>query len=452
MDVQRKATRINLFDFSSPQMRAFHMSWFAFLLCFFAWFGIAPLMKIVRDELKLTPAQVGNIVIASVGMTVFARLLVGWLCDRIGPRITYSGLLILGSLPVMAIGLAHNYHSFLMLRLAIGVIGASFVITQYHTSIMFSPNVIGTANATTAGWGNMGGGVTQFVMPLIFGLFIALGLTKAGSWRASMAVAGVICLLTGIAYYFLTQDTPTGNFKDLRARGEMPMKKHGLGEFLVACRDYRVWALFLIYGACFGMELTMDNTAHLYFSDNFKMNLETAGLVAAILGAMNLFARSLGGIIADRFGRRGGLRGRVLWLFLVVLIEGLFMILFSRMRTTGLAIGSLMFFGLCVDMACGATYAVVPFINKKSLGSVSGIVGAGGNVGAVLAGFLFKSSTNYWPTALLILGVCVMGVSFLALAVRFSPADEEAARLEIERRLGEQAQLDLPAGLAAVTG
>ena len=61
----------------------------------------------------------------------------------------------------MTIGLANSYESFLLFRLAIGIVGASFVITQYHTSVMFAPNVVGTANATTAVWGNLGGGVTQ---------------------------------------------------------------------------------------------------------------------------------------------------------------------------------------------------------------------------------------------------------------------------------------------------
>jgi NNP family nitrate/nitrite transporter-like MFS transporter len=316
------------------------------------------------------------------------------------------------------------------------MIGASFVITQYHTSVMFAPNVVGTANATTAGWGNMGGGVTQFVMPLVFGGFLALGLTKAGSWRASMFAAGIVCLLTGIAYFFLTQDAPGGNFKDLRARGEMPAKKYGIANFFTACADYRVWLLFLIYAACFGIELTIDNTAHLYFSDNFKLDLQKAGMVAAILGGMNLFARSVGGIVADRCGRLGGLRGRVRWLFVVVLAEGVCMILFSRITATPLAIGGLMLFGLCVDMACGATYSVVPFINKKSLGSVSGIVGAGGNVGAVLAGFLFKGPTAQWSHSLFILGIAVTLVSFAALGVKFSAQDELAARQELEERLG----------------
>lgn len=105
-DADGKATRIRLLDFHSAPMRAFHLSWFAFFLSFVAWFGIAPLMAVVRDDLKLTKAQIGNTVIASVAITIFARLLTGWLCDRFGPRRTYSALLVFGALPVMGIGLS----------------------------------------------------------------------------------------------------------------------------------------------------------------------------------------------------------------------------------------------------------------------------------------------------------------------------------------------------------
>jgi NNP family nitrate/nitrite transporter-like MFS transporter len=434
MSLQRKATRINLLEFSSPQMRAFHMSWLAFLTCFFAWFGMAPLMKEVRAELNLTPAQVGNVIIASVAVTVFARLLVGWLCDRIGPRLTYTGLLLLGSLPVMGISLAHGYGLFLVMRLLIGVIGASFVITQYHTSVMFAPNVVGTANAVSAGWGNMGGGVTQFLMPAVFLFFIGRGMSHAHAWRGSMILAGIVCALMGVAYFFLTQDTPAGNFKDLRARGELPAKKVDGRAFLAAAKDVRVWLLFVVYGCCFGVELTIDNIAHLYFTDYFGMGLTAAGWTAASFGLMNLFARALGGFLGDKFGIQAGLKGRVRWLFFVILTEGVLMIVFSRMTRLTPMLISLVAFSLFVQMGCGATFSVVPFINKKSLGSVSGIVGAGGNAGAVLAGFLFKGSLA-WPTGLLILGVTVTACSVFALGVRFSSADEIAAQQEMESRL-----------------
>jgi MFS transporter, NNP family, nitrate/nitrite transporter len=207
-----KAARIALFSFSTPPLRAFHMSWMAFFLCFFAWFGIAPLMTVVRDELHRTPEQVGWCIVGSVAITVLARVVAGWFCDRFGPRRAYSALLLVGSLPVMGIGLAHSFETFLLFRVLIGVIGAGFVITQFHSSVMFAPNCVGTANATTAGWGNLGGGVTQAAMPFLFGLLVSgLGLTPAASWRLCMVFAGLLIAAMGIAYWFLTQDLHPAN-------------------------------------------------------------------------------------------------------------------------------------------------------------------------------------------------------------------------------------------------
>jgi MFS transporter, NNP family, nitrate/nitrite transporter len=408
------------------------MTWLAFFLCFFGWFGLAPLMPVIRDELHLTKAQIGDSAIAAVAITVVVRMLIGWLCDRIGPRRAYTILLIAGSLPVMGVGLAHDYTSFLIFRLAVGAIGASFVITQFHTSVMFAPNIVGTANATAAGWGNLGGGVTQMVMPLLYGAFLSFGLTSWWSWRLAMAAAGLALFVTGIAYYFLTEDTPDGDFKKLRAAGALANRASGA--FAEACRDPRVWALAALYAASFGIELTIDNFAALYYTDYFHLSLGMAGLVASSFGLMNLFARALGGIASDRCSRQWGLQGRVLLLGCTILAEGLAMMLFSRMRSLPLAIGCMMFTGLFVKISNGANYAVVPFINKRALGAVAGIVGAGGNAGAVLAGFLFKTPRLTYPQAFLILGFFIAAFSLLVFAVRFSEQDERSAVQEIEAR------------------
>jgi len=441
MDIRGRATRIDLFNFSTPQMRAFHMSWFAFFLCFFAWFAIAPLMRVIREEMLLTKDQIGWCIIGSVAITAIARLLIGWLCDRIGPRLLYTWLLILGSIPVMGIGFAHDFTTFLLFRVAIGTIGASFVITQYHTSLMFAPNCIGSANATTAGWGTLGGGVTQLAMPIIFAITVSvLGFSSAIGWRFCMFVAGVICVLAGVAYYFLTQDTPEGNFSLLRSTGKMSKASESSGTFLEACKDLRVWALFAIYGGCFGIELIINSVLPLYFFDYFgyfkQMDsvraLSAVGLFASVFGSVNIFARTLGGALSDKFGNRWGLSGRVRWLFVAIFCEGIMLMLFSRMGSLVVAIPTLITFSMFVQMSEGATFAIVPFINRRALGSVSGIVGAGGNVGAVTAGFLFKSEALTWPTALFILGSIVTAISFLSFAVSFSDERESEIKLEIE--------------------
>ena len=445
MELTGKATRIRLFSIDTPQMRAFHMTWFAFFLCFFAWFGIAPLMKVVRDEMALTQSQIGWLIIGSVAITVVARLLIGWLCDRIGPRRAYTWLLVLGSLPVMGIGLAQDFQTFLVFRLLIGIIGASFVITQYHTSVMFAPNVVGTANATTAGWGNLGGGVTQLAMPIVLGILTVgayvpftdirflpgLGLSDDAGWRVAMVLAGLMCAAVGVAYYFLTQDAPEGNYRELRAAGKLAPGKSVKGSFAAAARDPRVWALFVVYGACFGIELTVNNVLALYFLDYFAFfdsmsamqAVQWAGAAAMLFGLMNVFARTLGGACGDLFGRRWGLSGRVRWLFIALFAEGLALMFFSQMSVLVAAIPALIVFSLFVQMSEGATFAVVPFVNKKALGSVAGIVGAGGNAGAVAAGFLFRGAIP-WPTAFLVLGALVTAAAFLVFTVRFSAAAE----------------------------
>ncbi|KEO72313.1 MFS transporter [Anditalea andensis] len=428
-------------------MRAFHLSWVAFFLCFFGWFGIAPLMAVVRDELDLTKSQVGNIIISSVAITVIARLFIGWLCDRIGPRITYTYMLILGAIPVMFIGLSNSYESFLIFRLAIGAIGASFVITQYHTSVMFAPNVVGTANATTAGWGNLGGGVTQMVMPLIFALFVSLGFLDQQAWRYAMIVPGVAMILCGILYYRWTTDFPEGNLKDLLQSDPafLKRKNDSKGAFKTALKDRRVWALFLIYGACFGVELTINNIAAIYYHDYFNLDLKTAGLIAGLFGLMNIFARSTGGFLGDKAGLKWGLKGRVWLMGSILFLEGIALMVFSQMTLLPLAIGTMIVFSLFVQMAEGATYSVVPFINKKAIGVVSGIVGAGGNAGAVMAGFLFKMENLSYAEGLSILGLVVTGISVLSLIVRFSEADEKVAEVELKNSLEDKAMELSPA-------
>src|SRR6267378_1368861 len=93
-------TRLNIFRFKGVQMRTFHITWLMFFVCFFGWFGLAPLMPTIRTDLGLTKAQVGNIIIASVSSTILARLIVGRLCDSWGPRKTAIRLLLVGAIPV----------------------------------------------------------------------------------------------------------------------------------------------------------------------------------------------------------------------------------------------------------------------------------------------------------------------------------------------------------------
>ncbi|KAA6439787.1 NarK family nitrate/nitrite MFS transporter [Dyadobacter flavalbus] len=417
--------KLNIFSFRGIQMRTFHLTWMAFFLCFFGWFGLAPLMTVIKTDLGLTKEQIGNIVIASVAATVVARIAIGKLCDSWGPRKTYAALMGICSVPVMTVGLVHSYEGFLLFRLAIGVIGASFVITQFHTSVMFDKKIVGTANAVAGGWGNLGGGVTNMVMPLIFAGFVGAGYLPESAWRLAMIVPGVMLLVFSFLYYRFTKDTPAGNFDEISITNTSAVKTKG--SLAQAAKDPRTWALFLAYGACFGIEITFDNIAALYFFENFDTTLAVAGILAGTFGFMNLFARAVGGIVADKVGRKFGMAGKGRLLALLLALEGIGIALFAQSGSLAVAVVTMLAFAMFLKMANGVTYAIVPFINPKAIGSVSGIVGAGGNVGAVLAGFLFKSSTISYSQAFVYIGVAIACVAAVVALVNFNKNTETAA-------------------------
>lgn len=412
--MENQLTKLNIFSIKGVQMRTFHITWLMFFVCFFGWFGLAPLMPTIHTELHLTKGQVGNIIIASVSATIIARLIIGKLCDTWGPRKTAIRLLLVGSLPVFFVGLAHDYTTFLLFRLAIGIIGASFVITQFHTSMMFAPHLKGTANAITGGWGNLGGGVTNMVMPLIFAAIVGFGYTKAEAWRYAMIVPGVMMLVIAYLYYKYTKDTPNGNYDEV---GYTQGKSSKTDWSVLA--DWRIWALTMAYAMCFGMEITFDNVASLHFVDSFHLSQSQAGFWAGIFGFMNLFARALGGIVSDKVGRGFGMRGKGVLLAGVLLFEGVGLILFAQSGTLLAAIVSMLSFALFLKMSNGATYGIVPFVNTKNVGLVSGIVGAGGNFGGMLFGFLFKSNSITYVQAFTYIGYMVIAVSLVVLITRF---------------------------------
>ena len=438
--LSNKATEIDLFSLRTVQMRTFHLSWFAFFICFFAWFAHAPLIPAtIGPDLDLTRAQKITAFIASVGVTIIARLVIGYLCDRVGPRRAYVALLLFGAVAVAGSSFAYDWPTYLFSRLCLGVIGASFVITQYHTSVMFAPNVVGIANATTAGWGNLGGGVTQAVMPMIAGAMVTFGVASSelAKWRPAMFVPAAVMLIVAYLYWKYTTDCPEGNYVDLPE--QRPQQREGEGHpFWDACKDKRVWILFAIYGGCFGMELFINGRAAEYYQGRFGLAEASAGVIASLFGLMNIFARSMGGWLGDRFAGTKGLTGRVRWLVTIMIAEGIALIVFSRMGALPMAISAMILFSLCVQMAEGATYSVVPFINKRSLGAVSGIVGAGGNVGAVLYAQFLLRSEFLLQDCFFYFGFVVMALGVLGLRIRFSDEVEAQAKAEFDACVAAQ--------------
>ncbi|CAL0313183.1 unnamed protein product [Lupinus luteus] len=308
VDSEHKATELRLFSIAKPHMRAFHLSWVSFFSCFVSSFAIPPLIPIIRDNLNLTATDIGNAGVASVSGAVFARIAMGTACDLFGPRFASASLILLTAPAVYCTSMISSPTSFLLVRFFTGFSLSTFVSTQFWMSSMFSAPVVASANGLSGGWGNVGGGAIQLIMPIVFSAIREIGASKFTAWRITFFVPAIFQVLTAFSVLILGQDMANGNFNRLKKSGDQPKDEfsrvlyHGI-------TNYRGWILALTYGYCFGVELTIDNIIAEYFYDRFDLKLHTAGIIAASFGLANIFSRPAGGFISDAVGKRFGMRG-----------------------------------------------------------------------------------------------------------------------------------------------
>jgi len=328
--------------------------------------------------------------IGSVAVTIFVRVALGTLLERYGPVNVQSGLMSFGAIWVLAATGIQAEWSFILIRTMIGCAGASFVTNQFWCSLMFAPNVVGTANATAAGWGNLGGGVTQvFIVWCLFKPF-QQAMDKDAAWRVSMTVPGVLFLLVALVMKLTCWDTPKGPRFSTADTGKTTGAS--LLDYVACLKDVRVVVMIFQYSACFGTELAMNAQLATHFRTYFQMRSGDAAALASCFGLMNLFARSLGGIASDVLFRRFGFPGRLWAQALALFFEGLFLLVFGFVNSDQewyVALMVLVCFSLFVQMAEGTSYGIVPFMIPTQLACVSAVVGAGGNLGAVIALWCF---------------------------------------------------------------
>ena len=205
-----------------------HMTWFAFFLSFVVWFNFPPFATTIGQEFGLTKPQLGTIGLCNVALTVPARIIIGMVLDRYGPRLTYSVLLMYAAIPCLIFATAQGFTQLVIGRLLMGIVGAGFVIGIRMTAEWFPPKEVGTAEGIYGGWGNFGSAFSAFTMVLFatalsfipgafdFGeaqTFTILGLSFSSSilnWRAAIAGSGIIAAIYGFIYYANVTNTPPG--------------------------------------------------------------------------------------------------------------------------------------------------------------------------------------------------------------------------------------------------
>jgi len=455
VDAEHKATVLQVTTAAQPHMRAFHLAWLGFFSTFFSTFAPAPLMPYIKPALGISKREAAVAGMASVGSTIFFRLIMGLVADTIGARRGMAACLLVTTLPILGMMYVQDATGFIVCRGLIGISLASFVACQAWVSVMFSKPIVGLANATAGGWGNLGGGITNLAMPFVF-LAVRDSFAPGdddAAWRLCFWLPALLHFGTGLAT-LTGRDLPDGNVDELELLGAKQKSRSDV-VLKVGFSNLNGWLLCVLYGMSFGVELTVTNEAATYFFEYHGLSVKLAGALASCFGLMNLFARSLGGIASDWLGKRFGMPGRIWSLWISQALEGVFCCLLG-LTTSGMALEEipasntagrcvllLSVFSIFVQMAEGGTYAIVPQVSRSALGVVSGIVGAGGNLGSVVTtAAFFASSDARTDDSFIKMGLAIVASSCLC-ALLYWP--DEGGALLGPRALGRfNPQLVLP--------
>jgi NNP family nitrate/nitrite transporter-like MFS transporter len=463
MSATAATSRFNLFSFTG-KMKVLHLSWMAFFITFFVWFNHAPLLMAIADSLGLTKSEIKTLLILNVALTIPARVIVGMLTDKFGPRLVYSILLATCSVPCFMFAFADDFQQAAFARFLMGFIGAGFVVGIRMVSEWFPANELGTAEGVYGGWGNFGSAAAAFTLPAIALLF-----GGDDGWRYAITITGVMSLLFSIIYYKNVRDTPKGStyFKpkkgsamEVTSGGDLylllimkiPMyaalalltwklspagvsmmsettalfayvglavlyvidarhvwnaNKSIFSEPVPELHRYKfkqVAVLNILYFATFGSELAVVSMLPLFFADTFELSPVVAGMVASAYAFMNLMSRPGGGWLSDKFGRKPTL---------LILTAGLALgyLLMSTIDSSWpvwIAVVAAMACSFFVQSGEGAVFAVVPLIKRRLTGQIAGMTGAYGNVGAVVY-LTVLSLVDYSSFFLLIATTAVVG-------------------------------------------
>ncbi len=463
--------RLNILDFGKANIRTLHITWVAFFISFFVWFNHAPLLSYIREDLGLTGQQIKALLILNVALTIPARIVIGILVDKFGPRVTYSSLLMIGSFFCFGFAAAQTFEQMALMRFLLGFVGAGFVIGIRMVAEWFPAKQVGVAEGIYGGWGNFGSAAAAMSLPTI-----ALMYGGDDGWRWAIASTGVVAFFYSIFFYMKARNTPEGStyFKPKKSGGLEVTSKRDFYFYIAMClpmyaalavltwklspagvallsttfanilyatlaailvfqisQIYRVnkenlanpvpemhrynfkqvAILDLAYLVTFGSELAVVSMLPLFFMDTFELTPVMAGLIASVFAFTNLVARPGGGLLSDAFGRKKTLMILITGLCVGYLLMGMV----DSSWPILLAVAATIFCSVFVQAGEGAVFAMVPLVKRRLTGQIAGMVGAYGNVGAVtfLTVLSFVDASTFFLFIAGCAAVCLGAIMFL---------------------------------------
>lgn len=384
---------------TARQQRALWLSTFAFGVCFAIWVVFSIIGMKLKEELGLSDTQFGLLVATPVLTGSISRPILGIWSEMIGGRRVFALVMLVVAGFAYALPHASSYPMMLALGLGLGLAGGTFSIGVVYVSAWFPRAKQGTALGLF-GMGNVGAAVTSFGAPLLLAVM---------DWRQAINVYATAVLVTAVLFYLLAEPAP----KDPATAGQPASLK----ERLAPLGNLQVWRFSLYYFLVFGGFVALTSWLPRYYMGVYKVDIATAGMLAASFGLPATIFRAFGGVMADRFGAR-----KIMYVSFSVCMVGLFLLSYPNthyviegikgpiaftIAPTMLERAIVLFIlGFVMSLGMAAVFKHIPTYYPKHVGSVGGVVGMIGGLGGFVLPIAFgmmNDLVGIWSSCFMLL-------------------------------------------------
>ena len=361
----------------------------AFAVCFAVFGSVSAMMATINARLSLSELQVWIAIALPVLLGSVGRIPLGMMTDKYGGRIVFIWTIALAIIPTVLLGFITAYWQLLVCGFFVGIGLASFSVGAPFTSRWYPPHKQGSALGIY-GAGNIGQSLASFGAPFI----VAMAGYAWGFWTFAIAAGLWLILFIALA------KNPPG-----------VVRPKTLRESFVPMRESMAWVLCAYYFLTFGGFVAMSISLPKFLTTMFQLTPQDAGMRTAGFVLLATAMRPVGGKLADRVGGRAVL----LWVFPLTAAFALFMACPMMLTFTIGALGM----AAAIGLGNGAVFKLVPEYFPRTVGSVTGLVGAAGGLGGffppLVVGALREWTGTYlWGFVLLSMASCAC----LALALR----------------------------------
>ena len=370
----------------------------------------------MREDLGLTPAQMGYVFSAFVFAYGIFEIPSGWMGDRFGPRVTLSRIVIWWSAFTAATGAVLGFWTLIVCRF---LFGAGEAGAYPNCSCTISRWFPFSERARAQGIVWTASRIGAAIAPLT-----VLPLQRALGWRPVFYIFGGIGLIWAAAWYLWFRDYPHHKSgvspAELAEIGEGAPSAHVSLPWKVALRSANLWAVMLMYH-------TYCYAAYWFFSWMPSYLKEAKGIEAfatyvAVPYVLGALANLAGGYCSDWMVRKIGLKwGRRSMGLFSMGSAGVLMLLSMAIQGKILAIVALSLSFAVSDFMLPNCWAVCLDIGKRYAGTVTGAMNMAGQMGATIASAVYGNLVEKWGWDLPLVPLAGLSLVSALLWLRIDP-------------------------------